>query len=89
MELHFREFVDTGWSVVSLYLQGDKLQEIAEKMGKSTAWVYKTLKTNGIKPNRLKQNHGNVHFFSAEGHRKEDIAKLTGYSRRHIDNILG
>ena len=88
MELQFKEFVDTGWEIVNLYLQGHKLDEIAQRIGKSPAWVYKVLKMNEIRPNRLNQNHDNVHSLNAEGHNKNDIAKLTGYSRRHIDNIL-
>ena len=64
-----------------------KIREIAEKTGKSVAELYQIIHQYG-KPNRQRKNHGSVHMLSDSGLPTNRIAELTGYTERHVRNIL-
>ena len=91
----FKEFLyyDRKYSdqeIISLYLNNyDKnITEIAHVTGKSIGELYRILHNNGIKPNRLKNNHYNVLNFASSGMSVPQIAELTGYTPRNVRYIL-
>lgn len=77
-------------SIVGMYLENPKLkiEEIAQRSKKSIGEIYRILKANHIKPNRLKENHKKVESLSHLGWSSKEIANLTGYSERNVRNIL-
>lgn len=64
------------------------MSEIAHDSGKNVQELYRILRENGVKPNRLKVNHANVLSFTASGLPVEEVAELTGYSPRNVKKII-
>lgn len=96
--LDFKEFVThsllSGYdycdiNVANMYFAHPdmKITEIAEKTGKSVAELYQIIHRYG-KPNRQRKNHHSVHMLSDSGLPTGRIAELTGYTERHVRNIL-
>jgi len=85
---------DYDWEVAYLYQQQMPLSSIKTEITASHgpisyAEIYRSLQRNGIAPNRRKRpQHDDVLYFGDSGMNLEEISKLTGYSVRHVRNIL-
>ena len=98
MEMNFREFYYRGepenylfddQEIVNLYASNSlPVREIATRTNRSIGEVYRILRRNHIEPNRRKTNHHNVISLADSGLPNEVIADLTGYTSRHVRNIL-
>jgi hypothetical protein len=96
MEMHFREFFMTDGEphfsdldVVNIYYHQPTttIRELSSQTGKSIGEIYRILRRFG-EPNRLRNNSQNV-IALADGHLSyNQIADLTGYTTRHVRNIL-
>jgi hypothetical protein len=94
--LGFREFIDGEFSgykydeveVANLYFQRQlTVREISSKTGRSIGEIYRILKRYG-EPNRRSNNRGTVISLADSGLGLKTIADITGYTPRHIRNIL-
>ena len=92
--LNFREFVETLYQysdleIANMYFSnpGVKIREIAEKTSKSITELYQIIHKYG-KPNRLNMNRNQVTMLADSGVPVNWIAELTGYSSRHVRNLL-
>ena len=76
--------------IVNLYASNSNLQvrEIAHRTGKSIGEIYRILQRHHVNPNRRKLNHHNVLALNDSGLPKPMIADMTGYTTRHVRNIL-
>ena len=81
--------------VAHLYQQDMPLSSIKSEIGSSygpisLAEIYRSLRRTGVEPNRrTRPFHDDVLYFGRNGMGLEEISKLTGYSVRHVRNILG
>lgn len=98
MEMNFREFVTnlsnpdaeiTDLEVVNLYLhhRNRPVREIAAATGRSVGELYRILHRFGS-PNRGRNNRDAVIALADSNLSHRQIADLTGYTPRHIRNIL-
>jgi len=92
----FREFIEDELSgykyneteVANLYFQRQMtVREISQKTGCSIGEIYRLIKRYG-EPNRRNSNHGTVISLSDSGIPNKNIADITGYTPRHVRNIL-
>jgi hypothetical protein len=92
--MNFKEFIlkeDQQLSdldIASMYFNGDgSVRSLASKTNKSVADIYRIIHSYG-KPNRINKRHDTVLNLASSGMHKGEIAKFTGYSPRHIANII-
>jgi hypothetical protein len=92
--LNFREFVETPYQysdleIANMYFSNPsvKIRDIAKKTSKSITELYQIIHQHG-KPNRLNMNRDQVTMLADSGVPVNWIAELTGYSSRHIRNLL-
>ena len=95
--LGFRQFLDGEPSpyrydeleVANLYFQRQlTVREISHKTGRSIGEIYRLLRRYG-EPNRRSPNHhGTVISLADSGIAVKSIADITGYTPRHVRNIL-
>jgi predicted DNA-binding transcriptional regulator AlpA len=94
--LNFREFVDresprkeyADIEVANLYFHNRlKIKELSELTGKSIGEIYRVIRTQG-EPNRRRTDQGNVIALADSGLSLKTVSELTGYSTRHVRNIL-
>jgi len=99
--MEFKEFFslqaeipsDYNWSdleVANMYFYdpSHKVREICKVTGKSIGEIYRILSRYGSLPNRRRDNRGNVIALSDSGLPIHQVAQLTGYTSRHVRNIL-
>ena len=86
--LNFREFVDLDLTVSSLYQNGMKIRDIAERTKISIPQIYRSLERMGGCPNRINNRHHEVKEFAKYGLKNQHIADLTGYNIRNVSYIL-
>jgi len=93
-KLNFKEFVGNTYQysdleIANLYFSAPnmKIEEISKKTLKSITELYQIIHRHG-KPNRLKINHFDVEMWADSGLPTKRIAELTGYTTRHIRNLL-
>ena len=97
--INFREFFSltdaeptyqySDAEIANLYFHnnGMKVRELAQMTGKSVGEMYRILHRHG-QPNRRITNHNNVLAFADANLPVSKIADLTGYTSRHVRNIL-
>lgn len=92
--MEFREFYDhsaqfTDLDVAQLYFhqQGMPVREIAGRTGRSIGEVYRILRHYG-QPNRVRNNRHSVLALADSNMSPQQISSLTGYTTRHVRNIL-
>jgi hypothetical protein len=96
--MNFKEFVDvdsgseqgmTDFEVVNYYLhhRSTPVREIASISGRSVGELYRILHRYG-QPNRSQSNKGAVIALADSNLSPRQIANLTGYTPRHVRNIL-
>ncbi len=96
MAFSFKEFLSPperlyrDIEVVHFYMQHPSMavKEIASKTNRSIGEVYRIVKRHGSTPNRVCNNHENVHAFAKSGIPVYKIAELTGYTPRNVRYIL-
>jgi len=82
------------WRIAYLYQQNLPISEIKKEISVeygdiSMAEIYRSLKRNDIQPNRRKRPYLNdVIYYHQSGLSLEEIASLTGYTVRHVRNIV-
>ncbi|MHA2043381.1 MAG: hypothetical protein ACW99G_01230 [Candidatus Thorarchaeota archaeon] len=96
--MNFREFYERGepesyrfvdYEIVNMYASNSMaVREIATRTNRSIGEVYRILRRNQIEPNRRKTNHHNVISLADSGLPNQVIADFTGYTSRHVRNIL-
>jgi len=93
-QLNFREFVENPYQysdleIANMYFSNTniRIREIAQKTGKSITELYQIIHKYG-QPNRVRTNHDNVAMLADSGLPVNRIAELTGYTPRHIRNLL-
>ena len=80
--------------IAYLYQQDKPLLSIQQEVEAiygpvSLGELYRSLKRTGVAPNRRSNPYkGDVSYFDQSGFGLEEISKLTGYSTRHVRNIL-
>lgn len=75
--------------IVNLYASNSlQVREIAHRTGTSIGEIYRILQRHHVNPNRRKLNHHNVLALNDSGLPKRTIADMTGYTTRHVRNIL-
>jgi hypothetical protein len=79
----------SGLVIANMYFSnpGVKIREISEKTSKSITELYQIIHKYG-KPNRLNMNRDQVTMLADSGVPVKWIAELTGYSSRHVRNLL-
>jgi len=88
-EFYCENYRGHDMQVAHLYHQHTPLNDIKQELGLSTAEVYRSLQRHGITPNRRRNpNFGHVMYFYNSGLPFDEIAQLTGYTVRHIRNIV-
>jgi len=94
--MNFREFVYqekprqnyADIEVANLYFHNQlKVREISELTGRSIGEIYRVIRIQG-EPNRKRRDQGNVIALADSGLGLRTISDLTGYTTRHIRNIL-
>jgi nicotinic acid mononucleotide adenylyltransferase len=79
---------ENNFNISDMYFRNsEKIKEISKKTGKSTGHIYRVLKKFGG-PNRIKKNYQVVKSLHDSGFGYKSIANLSGYTLRHIRNIL-
>lgn len=85
---NINENTNSKMEIINMYFHQNKsIKEIANQTGSSIGSIYRTIKETGS-PNRTKKNHHSVHALSDSGFNFKTISDLSGYSLRHIRNIL-
>lgn len=71
-----------------MYFQGgESIRSLSKKTGKSIGNIYRIVHSYG-RPNRTRNSHDLVRHLDSSGMNKKSISDFTGYTRRHISNIL-
>jgi uncharacterized protein YvpB len=79
---------NSKFDILKLYFQQNKtIKEISEETGNSIGNIYRTIH-NFSGPNRTKINHHAVFSLADSGFNYNTISDLSGYTLRHIRNIL-
>lgn len=91
--LSFRNFVDqpvvSDLEIASQYLYGrEPVREIAKKTGKSIGEIYRILRKQHMEPNRRRSDQSAVIALADSGMPAKTIADFTGYTARHVRNLL-
>ena len=91
----FREFVETNDSnldheILSLYSNKESIRKIQEITGVSVGRVYRVLEKYGVSPSRRNKSdlHELIRQYHGAGTNINKISELTGYTKRHIRNII-
>jgi hypothetical protein len=92
--MNFREFIlneenyASNLDIASMYFNGgDSIRSLSVKTGKSIAEIYRIVHNFG-KPNRISKKHDIVKSLHSSGMGKSSISDFTGYTKRHVSNIL-
>lgn len=90
--MNFKEFIlieDTSnLDIASMYFNGNEsIRSLSSKTGKSIADIYRIVHNFG-KPNRVNKKHDIVNSLHSAGMSKSSISDFTGYTKRHITNII-
>lgn len=79
---------DNNFNIADMYFRNnEKIKSISKKTGKSVGSIYRTIKNFG-RPNRTKKNHHTVRSLADSGFNYKSIANFSGYTLRHVRNIL-
>lgn len=97
-KLNFKEFLDSGIvmpsdyidkNVVDMYLYNKlPVREISRITGKSIGEIYRILRRQYSEPNRRRTDQSCVISLADSGMPVRSIADFTGYTERHVRNIL-
>lgn len=83
-----QEIGDNNFNIANMYFtQNLSIKDISAKTGKSVGSIYRTIKSFG-RPNRTKKNHHTVRSLADSGFGYNAIANFSGYTLRHIRNLL-
>lgn len=92
--MNFKEFIIkeesqiSNLDIASMYFGGgDSIRSLAGKTGKSVAEIYRIVHSYG-KPNRVNKKHDVVKSLHSSGMGFGTISDFTGYSKRHVSNII-
>ncbi len=94
--MNFREFVFleenqnnlSNFDVANMYFNGrETIRSLSKNISKSIPEIYRIIHSFG-KPNRRVIKHDVVKSLSDSGMHPNKISNLTGYSKRHILNII-
>jgi len=96
MEMNFKDFFNNDpypydeIEVINMYSSGSNVpvREIAQRTNKSIGEVYRILQRHHVNPNRTRLNYHNVYALSDSGVPTPTVADMTGYSIRHVRNII-
>ena len=96
MEMNFKEFLFSNhhpvddFNTTNLYMhnKGMSVRNIAKSTNKSIGEVYRSLKRNGMSPNRKHINHKSVLELNNNKLSYKHIGLITGYSPNHVHKIL-
>lgn len=92
--MNFKEFIIfsesevNNFDIANMYFnEKDSLRSLSRKTGKSLGELYKVIHFFG-KPNRRDVNKRNMAInLLSSGINEKDVAKISGYSVRHIRNL--
>lgn len=81
---------DSDHKIMTLYSSNVEIKKIHELTGASVGEIYRTLERYGIKPRRRnkKDLHDLIVNYARSGTPLKRIAELTGYSEKHVKNII-
>lgn len=92
--MNFKEFILkenqelSNLDIASMYFnKKGSVRSLAAETGKSVAEIYRIIHAYG-KPNRVNKRHDTVMNLAASGMDPAAISAFTGYSPRHISNII-
>jgi transposase-like protein len=92
--MNFREFILneeenlSNLDVAGMYFNGENtVRSLSKKIGKSIPEIYRIVHSFG-RPNRRKIQHDVVRSLADSGMGFNKISEFTGYSKRHIINII-
>lgn len=75
--------------IVHLYHHLPTIQDVARESGRSVSEVYRALKRSDVRPYRRKKpTYEAVFYYFKAGLPLAEIAKLTDYSVRNVQNII-
>lgn len=74
--------------IASMYFnKNETIRSLAKNTNKSVSEIYKIVHSYG-KPNRVNKRYDTVVNLSSSGMNPKSIADFTGYSPRHVYNII-
>lgn len=88
--MNFRQFFESfnNFDIIDGYFnKREPVREISKITGKSIGNIYRTIYNYGT-PNRTRNNHQFVKSLNNLGLKNKNISKLTGYTTRHVRNII-
>lgn len=92
--MNFRQFIlneenyASNLDIASMYFNGNEsIRSLSQKTGKSIAEIYRIVHNFG-RPNRINKKHDIVRTLHSSGLGKSSISDFTGYTKRHISNII-
>jgi hypothetical protein len=92
--MNFKQFLEeneanlSNLDIAGLYFDGkDSVRHLSNETKKSIPEIYRIIHSFG-KPNRRKMQHDTVRSLADSGMKPEKVSEFTGYSKRHVLNIL-
>lgn len=90
--MNFKEFIlnedISNLDIADMYFNGgDSVRSLSAKTGKSVAEIYRIVHNFG-RPNRINKKHDVVKALHSSGMGKSSISDFTGYTKRHVTNII-
>jgi hypothetical protein len=91
--MNFKEFIlnednISNLDIASMYFNGkESIRNLSAITGKSIAEIYRIVHNFG-KPNRINKKHDIVQSLHSSGMSNSSISDFTGYTKRHVSNIL-
>jgi hypothetical protein len=86
-DMNFKEFINNNDIIDGYFNKKEPVRKLSKATGKSVGSIYRTIYNYGT-PNRVKNNHHFVKSLNDLGLKNKNISKLTGYSTRHVRNII-
>jgi len=79
---------ENNFNIADMYFTKNlSIKDISKKTGRSVGSIYRSIKNFG-NPNRTKKNHHTVRSLADSGFNYKSIANFSGYTLRHIRNLL-
>lgn len=91
--MNFKKFIENDQNlsdsdIANMYFNGNEnIRSFSKKINRSIPKIYRIVHSFG-KPNRRNVRHDVVKSFADSGMSISKISELTGYSKRHVINIL-